>query len=68
MSVIVSYCSEHGKNKEFLSQDEIGEILKRDTSMQDKARMLCSAALEHGSEDDRSVIIMRTEDDPERAG
>ena len=44
-----------------LSQNEIEEILNNDASMQDKAKMLCSAALEHGSEDDRSVIIIRTE-------
>ena len=49
---------------EALSQDEIGEILKNDIPMPDKAKTLCSAALEHGSEDDRSVIIICTEDDP----
>lgn len=48
---------------EFLSPDEIGEILNDDVSMLDKAKMLCSAALDHGSEDDRSVIIIRTEED-----
>ena len=50
---------------ESLSQHEIEEILNNDTSMLDQAKTLCSAALEHGSEDDRSVIIIRTEDDPE---
>ena len=49
---------------ESLSQDEIEEILKNDASMQDQAKMLCSAALDHGSEDDRSVIIICVEDDP----
>ncbi|MBR0461803.1 MAG: serine/threonine-protein phosphatase [Erysipelotrichaceae bacterium] len=49
---------------ESLSQDEIKEILNNDASMLDKAKMLCSAALDHGSVDDRSVIIVCPEDDP----
>ena len=47
---------------ESLSQDEIEAILNNDASMLDKAKKLCSAALDRGSEDDRSVIIIRTED------
>ena len=47
---------------ESLSKDEIEEILGSDTSAQDKAKMLCCAALEHGSEDDRTAIIICAED------
>ena len=49
---------------EFLSETEIEEILNRDVSGADKAKMLCSAALEHGSEDDRSVLIICAESVP----
>ncbi len=46
---------------EYLSQAEIDEILNSDVSMADKTKMLCSAALEHGSEDDRTAIIICAE-------
>ena len=49
---------------DYLSQTEIDEILNRDVSIADKAKMLCSAALEHGSGDDRTAIIICAEDDP----
>ena len=47
-----------------LSQTEIDEILNRDVSIADKTKMLCSAALEHGSEDDRTAVIICAEEDP----
>lgn len=50
---------------EALSQAEIEEILNRDLSIADKAKVLCSSALEHGSEDDRSVIIICAKGDSE---
>ncbi len=49
---------------EYLSQTEINEILNRDVSIADKTKMLCSAALEHGSGDDRTAVIICAEDDP----
>ena len=49
---------------EFLSQTELDDILYRDVSAANKVKMLCSATLEHGSEDDRTAIIIRAEDDP----
>ena len=47
-----------------LPQTEIEEILNRDVSIEEKAKMLCSAALTHGSEDDRTAVILCAEDDP----
>ncbi len=45
---------------EYLSQDNIEDILEKDCSALDQAKMLCSSALVHGSEDDRSSIILCT--------
>lgn len=50
---------------DYLSQTEIDEILNLDVSIADKPKMLCSVALEHGSEDDRTAIIICAEDNPE---
>ena len=49
---------------DFLSQTEIDEILNRDVPIADKAKTLCSTALEHGSGDDRTAVILCAEDDP----
>jgi len=43
---------------EYLSQDEIEDILEADESMLSRAKMLCDSALDKGSDDDRSVIIV----------
>lgn len=43
---------------ELLSKEEIEEILNDDIPLLDKAEKLCSTALDHGSEDDRSVVIV----------
>ena len=48
---------------ESLSKDEMKEILNSNTSLLDKAKKFCSTALDHGSVDDRSVIIICTEED-----
>ena len=48
---------------EYLSQTEIDETLNRDASIADKAALLCSAALEHGSEDDRTAVLICAEGD-----
>ncbi|QUA54668.1 PP2C family protein-serine/threonine phosphatase [Aristaeella lactis] len=45
---------------EFLCQDEIEEVLANDKTMLEKAQMLCKQALEQGSDDDRSVIIIES--------
>ncbi len=49
---------------ESLSPAEIGEILDRDVPLADKTKLLCSAALEHGSEDDRTAVMICAEGDP----
>ncbi len=48
---------------EHLSQAEMEEILNSDDSIANKAKMLCVAALEHGSKDDRAAIIICAERD-----
>ena len=50
---------------DFLSQTELDEILNRDVPTEDKAKLLCSAALERGSKDDRTAVIIYSEDHPE---
>ena len=50
---------------EYLSGTEIEEILNGDGSAADKAKALCSAALERGSEDDRTVVIICPEGETE---
>lgn len=46
---------------EYVSQDEMESILNGEGTLIEKAALLCQKALEAGSEDDRSVVLLKNE-------